>query len=73
MQKYRIKFFSPKIMVPTGQLTLVIEYEELIIECRELSIRENCYTFWVGEWGETNRLLCAYPIASTVIESIFEN
>jgi hypothetical protein len=69
MLKYRVKFYSPNIR----QSSVVIEYEEKIIECRELSIRENCYTFWVGEYGETNRLIASYPIQYTIIEGLIEN
>jgi hypothetical protein len=45
-------------------------YEENIIECRELSIRENCYTFWKGEYGESNELIASYPIQYTIIKKI---
>lgn len=48
-------------------------HEEAIIECRELSIRENCYTFWRGEYGETNELIASYPIQYTIIKNISEN
>lgn len=48
-------------------------HEETTIECRELSIRENCYTFWRGEYGESNELIASYPIQYTIIKNISEN
>ena len=58
MEKYKVVCHIP------GTLA------EDIIECRELSIRENCYTFWKGEYGETNELIAAYPIQYTIIKNM---
>ena len=61
MRKYKIRFFVEK------------SYEEKIIECRELSIKENCYTFWIGNFGESNRLVASYPINWTIVEEIYKD
>lgn len=46
-------------------------YEEKVIECGKLEIRENCYCFWTNVYGETNRLVASYPIQYTVIKEIY--
>lgn len=43
------------------------------IECREMTIKDGSYCFWAGEYGETNRLLWAFPVMYTVVEGIYEN
>jgi len=40
------------------------------IECRECVISENAYTFYGGEYGETNYIVASYPIKSTIIKDI---
>ena len=42
------------------------------IECREMTIEGYSYCFWAGEYGKTNKLLCAFPASRTVVEGIFE-
>ena len=46
-------------------------YEEKIIECGRLEIRENCYCFWTNVYGESNRLVASYPIHYTVVKEIY--
>lgn len=46
-------------------------YEEKIIECKTIEIRENCYCFWKGEYGEPRVLVASYPIHYTVIKEIY--
>lgn len=41
-----------------------------IIECRECTISEAAYTFWGGEYGETNYIVASYPIKCTIIKDI---
>lgn len=45
-------------------------YTEKRIECREMTIKDGAYCFWVGEWGETNKLIWAFPVMFTIIELI---
>jgi hypothetical protein len=46
-------------------------YEEKIIECGRLEIRENCYCFWTNIYGESNRLIAAYPTQYTIVTEIW--
>ena len=46
---------------------------EEIIECREMTIKEGAYTFWEGEYGETNKIIASFPIAFTIITRVDEN
>lgn len=59
MAKFRVQMYMPGA------------YEEKIIECGKLDIRENCYCFWTNFYGETNRLVASYPIQYTVIKEIY--
>ena len=47
-------------------------WQEKIIECGKLEIKENCYCFWTAVYGESNRLIASYPIQYTVITEIYE-
>lgn len=40
------------------------------ISCREMLIRDGAYTFWRGEYGETNKLIACYPVMYTIIELV---
>lgn len=42
------------------------------ITCREMLIKGGAYTFWDGQYGETNRLIACYPVMFTIIESVEE-
>lgn len=44
-----------------------------VIECREMTISDGAYTFWVGEYGQDNMIIASYPIMNTIIEREFEN
>ena len=46
-------------------------YQEKTIECGRLEIRDNCYCFWTAVYGESNRLIAAYPIQYTIVTEIF--
>lgn len=43
---------------------------EKVIECREMTIQSNSYCFWTGQYGNTNRLLWAFPVMFTIIEGL---
>jgi hypothetical protein len=62
MEKYKVTCHI------LGSYTRVVIEKE--IECRELTIRENCYTFWKGEYGKSNELIASYPIQYTIIENM---
>lgn len=59
MAKFKVQMYMPGA------------YEEKIIECGRLEIRENCYCFWTNVYGEANRLVASYPIHYTVIKEIY--
>jgi len=40
------------------------------ITCREMLIQGSAYTFWRGEYGETNKLIACYPVMYTIIELV---
>lgn len=40
------------------------------IEARELTLNEGAYCFWVGEYGETNKMIYSFPIQYTIITLI---
>lgn len=42
------------------------------IECREMTIEGYSYCFWTGEYGETNRLMWAFPVSRTIVEGLNE-
>jgi hypothetical protein len=42
------------------------------IRCREMTIKDGAYRFWTGEYGTTNRLIWAFPVAFTIIENASE-
>lgn len=42
------------------------------IECREMTIDGGSYLFWEGAYGETNRLMWAFPVSRTIVEGLFE-
>jgi len=44
--------------------------QENTIECRECTISENAYTFWGGDFGQTNYIVASYPIRTTIIREI---
>ena len=48
-------------------------YTERLIECREMTIKDGSYCFWTGEYGETNKLVYAFPVMYTIVEGIYEN
>lgn len=48
-------------------------FEEKVIECGRLEIRDNCYCFWTAVYGQSNRLIASYPIQYTIVEEIIEN
>ena len=48
-------------------------FEEKVIECGRLEIRDNCYSFWTSVYGQSNRLIASYPIQYTIVEEIIEN
>lgn len=48
-------------------------FEEKVIECGKLEIRDNCYSFWTNVYGQSNRLIASYPIQYTIVEEIIEN
>lgn len=41
-----------------------------VVEARELTLNEGAYCFWLGEYGELNRMIKAFPIQSTIIQLI---
>jgi hypothetical protein len=45
-------------------------YEEKIIECKSLEIKDNCYCFWKGEYSEPRVLVASYPMHFTVVREI---
>ena len=45
-------------------------YTSKVIECREMTIERNCYCFWTGEYGKSNRLAWAFPIMFTIVEGL---
>lgn len=47
-------------------------YTQKQIECREMTIEHGSYCFWTGEYGETNKLLWAFPIIFTIVEGLPE-
>lgn len=47
-------------------------YTRKEIECREMTIEHNAYCFWGGEYGNTNKLLWAFPIMYTIVQGIHE-
>lgn len=59
MTKFKVQMYMPGA------------YEEKVIECGKLEIRENCYCFWTRVYGETDRLIVSYPIQYTVIKEIY--
>ena len=40
------------------------------IECREMTVEHSAYCFWIGEYGQTNRLAWAFPIMYTIVEGL---
>ena len=40
------------------------------IECRELTVVDGAYCFWAGEYGETNKLLYAFPVMFTIVKNL---
>ena len=46
-------------------------FEEKVIECGRLEIRDNCYCFWTNIYGSTARLIASYPIHYTVVKEIY--
>lgn len=46
-------------------------YEEKVIECGRLEIRETCFCFWTNVYGESNRLIAAYPTQYTIVTEIW--
>ncbi len=40
------------------------------IQCRELTISNGAYCFWAGEYGETNKLMYAFPVMFTIVENL---
>ena len=60
MAKFKVKMHIPGA------------YEEKIIECRRLEIRDNCYCFWTAVYGKENRLVASYPIHYTVVTEIYD-
>lgn len=61
MGKFRVRIYIPGT------------FEEKVIECGRLEIRDNCYSFWTAVYGQSNRLISSYPIQYTIIEEIIEN
>jgi hypothetical protein len=45
-------------------------YEDKIIECKSLEIKDNCYCFWKGAYNEPRVLVAAYPMNFTVVREI---
>ncbi len=40
------------------------------IECRELTISNGAYCFWSGEYGQSNKLLYAFPVMFTIVQNL---
>lgn len=59
MAKFKVEMYIPGA------------YEENVIECGRLEIRENCYCFWTAVYGETSRLVASYPIHYTTVKEIY--
>lgn len=49
------------------------DYTTEYIDCREMTIEGNSYCFWTGEYGETNRLVFAFPVSRTIVEGLQDN
>lgn len=45
-------------------------YTQKEIKCREMTIEHSAYCFWIGEYGQTNRLAWAFPIMYTIVEGL---
>jgi hypothetical protein len=45
---------------------VTVEY----IQCREMTIKDGAYCFWEGEYGDTNKLISAYPVMFTIVTNV---